>query len=140
MSVSAFVSDDDGYTEECYFEARERMHPAVRFDFRPIRVLDRVQIVEELRELNRKGRSKDAERYIAGEVATRIVRWEFLGNDGEPMDSVPAPTKDSVLKLKPQLFVRFADVLIYGSESGDDDPGAPEEGSKKLDAEAELKN
>lgn len=141
MGISAFVSDDDGYTEECYFEASERMYPAVRFDFRPIRVLDRVQIVEELRDLNRKGRAKDAERYIAEEVATRIARWEFLGEDGHPVDGVPSPKKDSVLKLKPQLFVRFADVVIYGTEAGDDDPGVPEdEKGEKLNAQEELKN
>lgn len=122
MSVSAFVSDDDGYTEVGYIESRERMYPAVRFNYRPIRVLDRVQVVEELRDLNRKGRSQNAEALIANEIANRVIKWEFLAPDGSEIEGTPEPTKKNVLCLKPQLFVRFADVIIYGTDGGDMDP------------------
>lgn len=122
MTVSAFISNDDGYTEVCYLDSLDRMYPAVRFNYRPIRVLDRIQIVDELRELNRKARSQNAESLIANEIASRVTSWEFLNSDGSVIEGSPEPTKSAVLRLKPSLFVRFADVVIYGSDGGDMDP------------------
>ena len=88
MTVSAFISDDDGYSEEAYIDAIERMHPAVRFKYRPIRVLDRVQIVGELRDLNAKGKAQNAESLIAQEIANRIFSWDFLDSNGSVIDGV----------------------------------------------------
>ena len=140
MTVSAFVSNDDGYTEIAYIEARERMYPAVRFNYRPIRVLDRVNIMEELRELNRKGRSQNAESMIATEIANRVTSWEFLDPQGDVIDESPEPTKKSVLCLKPQLFVRFADVILYGTDGGDMDPCEDPSEEDGLDLGDSVKN
>ena len=140
MTVSAFISDDDGYSEEAYIDAIERMHPAVRFKYRPIRVLDRVQIVGELRDLNAKGKAQNAESLIAQEIANRIFSWDFLDSNGSVIDGAPEPTKKSVLRIKPQLFVRLADIVIYGNDAGDLDPALDPDLPSRESPEDSAKN
>jgi len=112
-----FIPDDDGYSEEVYFAAVARIHPEVRFTYRPTRVMERVDTQEQIRTKT----VKQAEFIQAHAVACKILKWSIKGRNGE----VASISADFILSLKSPLYRRICSVVFYGTEAGDIDPGKP---------------
>ena len=105
--LSAFITEN--CIEERYIKAVERMHPEVRFKFRPILAEDRAEFI------HRTGKEKDpkrAERIAGKALADHLVSWS-LGDDVSP---------GRIMKLKPSLLARLVSIVLYARDPGDDDP------------------
>jgi hypothetical protein len=120
MAVSAFITDD-GYTETAYIEERTGIHPAVRIKYRPTPVTDRTQVIDAMRLVTSKNRTRENE-MLADAIVAKLASWDFLNDDGSSMDGVPEPSRANVLKLKPTLYDRLASIVFYGVDGGDTDP------------------
>jgi len=117
--TSAFIQD--GYTEERYIKAVERMHPEVRFKFRPILAEDRAAFIEET---GSEQDPKKGERLVGQALADHLVGWS--------LDLPPDPA--NIMKLKPSLMVRLSMIVLYARDPGDTDPTKTMD--KKLEADA----
>lgn len=111
-------TDDDGYTLPCYIAPKPRMHNAVRFAYRPTRIVDRATLIE----VNGNVAEKAFSLYLAEWMAKRIVSWSLkqVGPDGMmvPMPITPA----NLLTLKSPLWLRLINIVVWGSDAGDEDP------------------
>lgn len=106
--MSAFIPIEDGWTEAGYIAESPRMHPAVRFQFRPVLVSERSAIA---REYDR--RPHEVAKVNAEHLARKLASW-----------NLPLPTTaDNILRLRPRLFDRLL-AVVFGNESSDLDPDA----------------
>ena len=119
--TSAFI--EDGYTEERYIKAVERMHPEVRFKFRPILAEDRAAFIEDVA-TGSKQDPKKGERLVGQALADHLVEWS--------LDLPPTPA--NIMLLKPSLMNRLSLVILYARDPGDTDPTKTMD--KKLEADA----
>jgi hypothetical protein len=106
----------DGYTERGYIAESKRLHPALRFEFRPVLNADRATYIQAMEEL-KAPQLKQAE---AALLARHLVSW----NLGDPAGKPVAISEATLVRLKPRLFNRLFQVVM-GEEVGDDDPQAP---------------
>ena len=109
--TSAFI--EDGYTEERYIKAVDRMHPEVRFKFRPILPEDRAAFIEDVA-TGSKQDPKKGERLVGQALADHLVEWS--------LDLPPEPA--NIMLLKPSLMNRLSMIVLYARDPGDDDPTA----------------
>ncbi len=135
--VSPFAKNEDGYTETRYIEARRGLHPSMRVTFRPTPVLDKASTLDTVRRNIADGRSAKADALIAEAMASRLVGWEFLDDDGKPVDGMPKPGKNELLSLKPELFVKVSAIVFYGDSGGDVDPADGKQPTK-VDEQLEI--
>ena len=105
--VNAFC--DDGYTEEFYVKGVERRYPECRFEARPILPEDRAEYIKII---SKETDPKKAERMSGKVLSEHLVKWS-LGEDTSPA---------KIMKLKPMLLTRLANIVIWNSDNGDDDP------------------
>jgi hypothetical protein len=114
---------NDGYTENAFIAGVERGQASVRFSFRPAMIEERVMIVEKSEKFQS---AREAEIFIAKEIADRLVSWNLVSIetvDNQPVTKVADITAKNLLSLRsPQLFNRFANIVLYGSDIGDPDP------------------
>ena len=119
--TSAFI--EDGYTEERYIKAVERMYPEVRFKFRPILAEDRAALIDNAAIASEQD-PKKGERVIGQALADHLVEWSLKLK----------PVPENIMRLKPSLMVRLSMVILYGRDPGDTDPTKTMD--KKLEADA----
>ena len=129
-----YFPDDDGYTLDAYIAPTARLTTAVRFSYRPTEIVDRALLWE----VNTKHSEKEVSKKFAEVLATKIVKWdiEMMGPDKV---LVPMPINvSSILRLKPALWIRILNIVIWGVDGGDVDPAIPADEMKaKIDREFE---
>lgn len=113
-----YFPDDDGYTLDAYIGAVPMLNNEVRFKFRPTDILER-SIYLAFRE-------KHAEKAITEKfsqvIAAKIESWSLVRREGEtvvPMEITP----DRIKRLRPPLWMRLINIVIWGVDGGDIDPG-----------------
>lgn len=129
-----YYPDDDGYTLDAYLAPSARLTTAVRFRYRPTEIVDRALLME----VNSKHSEKEVSKKFADVLASKIVSWdiETLGPDNV---LVPMPiTPVNILRLKPPVWIRIINIVLWGIDGGDSDPMIPADEMKaKIDREFE---
>jgi hypothetical protein len=111
---------NDGYTEKGYIAEAKGLHPALRFEFRPVLQSERATYIQAIDEL-KPPQLKQAE---AALVARHVTTWNLGDAKGAPV----AVSEAMLSRLKPKLFNRLFQIVM-GEEAGDEDPqAAPVEG------------
>lgn len=113
--MSHFIHD--GLTERAYLAPIPRLTGELRFEYRPTSIEALHRFLDGLRgkSLVALGKSE------AAAVAERVVSWSLLDSEG---DDLPI-TAANLLALRPSLFRRLKDIVVYGTEGGDADPLEP---------------
>lgn len=109
----------DGYTERGYIAEAPRLHPALRFEFRPMTMEERSLYLKASATM----KTEDLRAYMAGCIKRHLVGnppWDLRNEKGE---LVPLQAAE-LLKLKPKLFDKLF-LVISGEEAPDADPEAP---------------
>jgi hypothetical protein len=125
-------NDDDGYTLDAYIESVPRLHNSVRVSYRPTEILERAVLIE----INRASTEKDVSVRFAELLEKKITKWDIQQRTKDGV-LVPLPiSKANVLRLKPSLWLRLLNIVLWGSDGGDVDPGQPMESmAKQTDAD-----
>ncbi|AMV35638.1 hypothetical protein VN12_26335 [Pirellula sp. SH-Sr6A] len=112
-----YLPEDDGYTIPIFYKPAPRIHREVRFRYRPIEILERAILVE----FKERKAEREVEEMFAGVIAGRITEWSLVEKVGDT--EVPMPiSKAKVLRLKPPLFLRMINTVVWGFDGGDEDP------------------
>ena len=112
---SGFISD--GYTETGYIAEVQRLHPALRFEFRPFLPEERSRLItENERHPPIKAAQNTAEK-IADSKNGKIKSWDLKDDKGEP---VPV-SADAFRRIKPALHGRLLGIVM-GLDASDEDP------------------
>ncbi len=116
----------DGYTQEGYIAAAERLHGELSFSFRPMLVDQR----DALLELLEKKPARERSRYIALQLVKQVQEW-----DAQEPGGACVPLDVSHLKmLPPNLFN-----IVAGYVASDAKPGQePENAADDYEAELEA--
>lgn len=132
---------EDGYTEDGYIAEEPRLHPALRFRYRPMLSAERAQAMREMERAVKSPNAKQSEIVSARLMASRIEEWDLQNSQGE---TVPI-TEEILLKVKPHLSNRLYAIVILGTSPSDEDPEAisekkPELAEGETREDADLKN
>jgi hypothetical protein len=117
-----------GCDERAYIAEQPRLHPSLRFKFRPM-------LAEERDTIANAGSRKTPSEYhqiLAAALAARIKDWDAKKRDGHTL-SIEAAT---VRTLQPRLFDRVY-AIVCGDSASDVDPQSPA-AEVNLSAEAAL--
>lgn len=109
---------DDRYTQPGYIEQADRLHDAMRFEYRPMLVADRQAFFARAEQVSAKEDSEAASQ----DLAKLIVKWDVVATDGKP---VPVAV-DAVRRLQPWLWVKLQNIIV-GAAPTDIDPEWPDE-------------
>jgi len=121
----------DGYTRHGYIKAKERLHPALRFEYRPVMVQNRTVAFKRIEQA---GDPRREEQIAAKTIQIHLECWDLLDHEGK---TVPSHV-DHILRVEPNLFQKLFGVIM-GSLVSDEDPGLGDADSqKKLNDEDEL--
>ena len=104
---------EPAYTEPAYIAETPRLHPALRFTFRPM-------LQEEWNALvsaRAPASDRERERQVNKAIAERITAWDITTHTGEPWPI----TADNLRKLRPALYNRVL-AIVTGTGAGDEDP------------------
>ena len=106
----------DGYTRDDGYIARvPRLHPALRFSYRPALVSDRSDIFRAIRNAET---AREGEQIAARATAARVLSWNVTTPKGEEVE----PNADEILRLSPELNSRLFQIVM-GTEASDEIPG-----------------
>ncbi|MEQ8788877.1 MAG: hypothetical protein RIC55_21375 [Pirellulaceae bacterium] len=119
----------DGYTMHGYITAVPRLHPALRFTFRPVLSQNRAVIFRQIATADDPRRE---ESLAAQAVKAQVIAWNLVNHHG---GSVPLEVSH-ILRMQPQLFNRLFRIVM-GDEAGDEDPSIADE-VRNRDVEADL--
>lgn len=122
----------DGYTEQAYIAGRPRLHPPLRFSFRPPTATARAQNIDRINKTTDAGRS---EQIAAEAVATHLVEWDLRDAEG----NVVTINTANILRLRAALNQRLYRVVIVG-DAWDEDPDSPDTPPRETASEADSKN
>lgn len=133
--------EEDGYTEDGYIAEQPRLHPALRFRYRPLLSTERAQAMRDMERALKSPNAKQSEIVSARLMAERILEWDLRNGQGE----VVPVTEEFLLKVKPVLSNRLYAIVILGASPSDEDPEAGEKKKPELpegvtQEEADLKN
>jgi hypothetical protein len=144
-----YIPEDDGYTLDAYIAGRLALHNPVRITYRPTDSITRAVLVNVVQ-----GSQKEREilKHLAAYLQTRIVSWSIQEVTEGVTRTLPI-TAANLLRLKPFLWERLCDIVIWGRSGGDADPSIPKTveedefdeefaavlaGSKPVDAKVET--
>lgn len=113
----------DGYTRSAYIAARPRLHPELRFQYRPMLSQNRAVIFHQIAALE----PDDAERVAAEAIRAQLVSWDLQDHTGSNV----AITVANLLRVEPNLAVRLFQV-VTGRDATDEDPAWSQERSDEL--------
>jgi hypothetical protein len=129
--------EDDGYTEDGYIAEVPRLHPALRFRFRPMLSTERAQAMRDMGKAINSPNAKQSEIISAKLMAERILEWDLKDGSG---NIVPV-TADMILRVKPQLSNRLYAIVVLGTAPSDEDPESEKEPTSQEEQETgDLKN
>jgi len=126
---------NDGYVRLGYIEEKARLHPAVRFQYRPMLADERDVLLSAAQRLTPK---QLAER-INLALAKRIVEWDIL--DGERAVEI---TQENLGRIEPNLRDRLFWIVSGSPVAGDrhisdiDPKWAKHEGTSEIDEELDA--
>lgn len=116
--LNYYPTDVDGYTLPCYFGANRNLTGEVRFRYKPTDVLERAVVIQ----VNSDHAEKVSTKMFARLLAEKITEWDIKvkvpGGEMVPMPISP----ENLLALKPTLWVRFLNVVLWSHDAGDVDP------------------
>lgn len=127
FSVLGYIHD--GYTVPGYIAASPRLHPALRFTFRPVLSQNRAVIFRRIANANDPRRE---ESLAAQAIAAQLLDWDLRDHKGEAV----AIEASQILRLQPRLMNRLFRIVM-GDEAGDEDPLLTDD-ARDQDAESEL--
>lgn len=129
---------EDGYEENGYIAEVPRLHPALRFRFRPMTSGERAAAMREMERALKSPNPKMSEIISARMMASRVLEWDLKNGEGE---TVPI-NEEMMLKVKPALSNKLYAITITAVIGSDEDPEAdPKIKPAELDqAEADAKN
>jgi len=104
---------DDGQTRRGYLREVQRLHPACRFEWRPITAAERAIIIGKVADAN----ERQAIDIASALVASRVTKWNLTKPDGEPVNLQAA----EVGRVVPALMLKVYRVLL-GDNPPDADP------------------
>lgn len=117
---------DDGYCEPFFIAAVERLHPALRGTFRPMRIDDRARWGDGVNALPAEERIAKTAEALAGQ----LVSWDLRDRTGQPLIG----TVERIRTLKPALYDRLFSI-VWGYSPSDIDPQWPQESKAALAAD-----
>ena len=129
-----YFPEEDGYTLAAYIAEVPRLHNAVRFRFRPVDLIER-SILLAFKDRNYE---KAITEKFCELLSQRITEWSLTERTGET--SLPmAVTAAKIRRLRPTLWTRLVNIVIWGVDGGDADPGLSiDKLSDRLDADMEA--
>jgi len=101
--MSAFIWDD-GYTLDGYIAAVPRLHPEVRFTFRPVLYAGRQAWA---RQMNKTSDADGDTKCSVELICKHVKSWELKHNDAE-VEIKP----DTVARLHPQILHKMLDIVL----------------------------
>ena len=125
---------EDGYEEVGYIAEQPRLHPALRFRFRPMTSGERTAAMREMERALKSPNPKMSEIVSARMMAERIIEWDLKNGDGE---IVPI-TEAVMLKVKPALSNKLYSITITAVVGSDEDPEAEMKSESGSEAKAKL--
>lgn len=134
MGISGMI--DDGYEENGYIAEVPRLHPALRFRFRPMTSGERTAAMREMERALKSPNPKMSEIVSARMMAERILEWDLANGQGE---IVPV-TEENILKVKPTLSNKLYSITITAVVGSDEDPEAETKSAGPDQAETDAKN
>lgn len=119
QTIDYIPTDDDGYSEDAYIAPKELVHNAVRFTYRPTPVEERALMIDVNRSVDETRFAAHCSRFLA----KRIIRWDIVEKTTDGSAPMPMPLSESnIMRLKPALWMRMVNIVIWGTEGGDPDP------------------
>lgn len=127
---AAFIHD--GYTLDGFIAETPRLHPAMRFRYRPM-VSQNIAVVNRELARTRTNEPRKAEAICARTVWSQVTEWDVLDHTGEGVTR----TVDNILRIQPVLFAAIYQI-VCGIRPSDEDPEnidaeADEDGERELD-------
>ncbi len=120
----------DGYTQDGYIAAAERLHGELSFSFRPMLVDQR----DALLELLEKKPARERSRYIALQLVKQVQEW-----DAQEPGGACVPLDVTHLKMLPPNLFNALFNIVAGYVASDAKPGQePENASDDYEAELEA--
>lgn len=126
MTVSAFI--EDGYDETAFIKGVENLHPHVRITHRPLPVTERTSLSDQIAKAVNRGITREEDKLVAKVLSDRISLLEILNDDGTIAVSIPKPSADQLVKMRPALWLKVTAVLLWGTMPYDHDPFTGMEG------------
>jgi hypothetical protein len=115
--VLDYLPDEDGYTLSAYIRENPRIHNEVRFKFRPVDVIERSVLIA----FKDRNYEKTITEKFCEVLAARITEWSVHSQSA----GAPVPMEIStatVRRLRPSLWIRLVNIVIWGIDGGDVDP------------------
>lgn len=130
-----YFPDEDGYTLSAYIAGVPRLHGPVRVRYRPTEQLERAVLLE----VNQNHSEKEVTKKFAAVMASKLSEWD-VEQLGPSEVMIPMPiTPENMLRLKPALWIRLINIMLWGADGGDVDPDLNiEEIKKQVDADYEA--
>lgn len=103
---------DDGYTQDAYLNGKERLHPPLRFKYRPALLEERLAIWDgtgkPLLKICKQG---------AAQMEKKILEWDLKDRHGADVKI----TATNLLHLPSDMFLSLQDI-VFGFQPCDADP------------------
>jgi hypothetical protein len=128
-AVSAYIHD--GYTLAGYIAAVPRLHPALRFVYRPMLTQNRSVVYRQIEQTND---ARKEESIAAATIKSQLVSWDMTDHRGA---GVPLEVPH-ILRSQPMMFQRLFRI-VTGSGPSDEDPEAAAD-EQAEDAEQSLQD
>lgn len=127
--VLDYFPEEDGYTLSAYIKEFPRVNNAVRIRFRPVDLIERAVLIA----FKDRSYEKLITEKLSEALASRITEWTVMKREAGML--VPLEiSKENILRLKPALWIRLVNIVIWGIDGGDLDPGMTE---KEIDDQLE---
>jgi hypothetical protein len=121
----------DGYTERGFISGMD-WEPGLRFRYRPMLPEE----VADFQDALRRYKARAAEKFTAESVCPRLVDWDLVDVDRNPVDLCAA----NLLRIPQRYYQRVASIVL-GYEAGDMDPTwSDDEKKPPQPADAHAKN
>ena len=114
---------NDGYSESSFIAEVKRLHPALRFKFRPFLQEERHRLLKENAGLQPIKAAENSAKILA----KKISEWDLKDSKGDPV----AVSDNAIRRLKPALYDRVLGIVM-GLDPSDEDPEAREVDSPSL--------
>ena len=129
-----YFPEEDGYTLAAYIAEVPRLHNAVRFRFRPVDLIER-SILLAFKDRNYE---KAITEKFCELLSQRITEWSLTERNGEALLPM-AISAAKIRRLRPTLWTRLVNIVIWGVDGGDADPGLSiDKLSDRLDADMQA--
>jgi hypothetical protein len=134
FEILDYLPEDDGYTLPAYIKPIPRLHNEVRFRFRPLDIIERSVLMA----FKDRSYEKEIAKKFCEILAVKISEWSIQMRSGDTI--VPMPIDPIYIqKLKPPLWIRLVNIVIWGMDGGDLDPAASlKEMEKQLDVDVQA--